>query len=136
MKTCPVALLCAAALSLASCASAPDPAKIPADMSSRELIQRAQEASDASNWKAARVWYSVAKERYSSDLSVVCACEYELAFIDWKAGRSKEAKAGFEALLARYRSPDAALLPQEYKYLSELILAKVDAKLAKKPSAK
>lgn len=124
------ALLAAALLSLASCASVPDPADIPAEMTARELIQRAQEATDASNWKAARVWYSVARDRYASDMAVVCASEYELAFIDWKTGRYPEAKAGFQALLGRYQSPDAALLPQEFKLLSEVILEKVEAKLA------
>lgn len=117
-------------LCLAACQTVPK--SVPESLSAREIIQKAQEASDAGNYKAATFYYETCKERFSDDLSVVCACEYELAFISYKANRNAEAVERFEALLERYASPDAALLPQEYKILSEKILPKARARIERK----
>jgi outer membrane protein assembly factor BamD (BamD/ComL family) len=114
---------------LTACQSVPK--SVPEGLSAKEIIQRAQEAADTSNYKAAAFYYQTCKDRYSEDLSVVCACEYELAFISYKTGKYENAEAGFKALIDRYASPDAALLPQEYKILSEKILPKVQAKLSR-----
>jgi outer membrane protein assembly factor BamD (BamD/ComL family) len=127
------AILSAAALgclfALSGCQTVPK--SVPDKLSAKEIIQRAQEASDDNNYAAAAFYYQTCKDRNSKDLSVVCACEYELAFIDYKTGKYAAAETGFQALLARYSSPDAALLPQEYKLLTEKILPKVQAKLSK-----
>jgi len=116
-------------IALSGCQTAPK--SVPANLSAKEIIQRAQEASDANNYGTAAFYYRTCMERYSADLSVVCACEYELAFIAYKTGKYSESESGFRALLARYSSPDAALLPQEYKILAEKILPKVQDKLSK-----
>lgn len=116
-------------MALSGCQSVPK--SVPDKLSAKEIIQRAQEASDSGNYAAAAFYYKTCEERYSDDLSVVCACEYELAFIDYKAGKYDQSEKGFQTLLARYSSPDAALLPQEYKILAEKILPKVQAKLSR-----
>lgn len=123
--------LSAIALSLCLAACQTVPKSVPESLSAREIIQKAQEASDTGNYKAASFYYETCKERFSDDLSVTCACEYELAFISYKTGKYAESKARFDSLLERYSSPDAALLPQEYKILSEKILPKVKAKIEK-----
>ncbi len=126
MRRIPIAVAAAiAALSIAACETAPK--QIPEGAGAREMIQRAQEASDAGKEKTARAYYEAAKQRFPDDLAIVCACEYEIAFLDYKAGRYEVAAAGFGALLERYGSPDAAFLPQEYKILSERLLKKTNA---------
>ncbi len=123
-------ILCLLTLAFAlSCAGLPKDADIPAGASAKQIIQRAQEANDQYKYKTAAAYYRIALDRFPEDLSVVCSCEYEIAFLDYKQGRYKESQAGFEKLLDRYASPDAALLPQEFKILAEKILPKVKAKL-------
>jgi outer membrane protein assembly factor BamD (BamD/ComL family) len=129
------AIIASALVLLASCESVPK--DIPAGMTAREMIQRAQEASDEGKDKVARSYYETAKARFPTDMAVVCACEYEIAFIAYKRKDYKAAEAGFSALLERYASPDAAFLPQEYKTLAEKILGKTRAAVeAKKPKQK
>ena len=120
-----VAAAIAAVLFIASCETAPK--EIPPGATAREMIQRAQEASDAGKVKTARHYYETAKARFPEDLAIVCACEYEIAFLDYKAERYELAVQGFSALLSRYSSPDAGFLPQEYKILSERLLKKANA---------
>jgi TolA-binding protein len=129
------AIVVSALVSLASCASVPK--DVPAGMTAREMIQRAQEASDEGKDKVALSYYQTAKTRFPDDMAVICACEYEIAFLAYKKKDYKAAEAGFSALLQRYASPDAAFLPQEYKTLAEKILEKTRAAVeAKKPKQK
>jgi outer membrane protein assembly factor BamD (BamD/ComL family) len=115
----------AAAILLSSCQGSPK--SIPEGLSAKQLIQRAQEASADGRLETARAYYRAAMERNPDDLAVQCACEYEIAFIDYKQKKYDAAEAGFKALLKRYESPDAAFLPQEYKILSLKIQSKIDA---------
>jgi outer membrane protein assembly factor BamD (BamD/ComL family) len=127
--------LCAISLAvLASCQSVPK--DVPENLSAREIIQRAQEASDAKNYAAATFYYDTAKTRFSDQAPVVCACEYEIAFIQYKTGKMAAAKAGLEGLLKRYELADAAFLPQEYRVLAQKVLAKVDSALEKQGGKK
>lgn len=121
-------LAAAAAALLMSCAASPR--ELPADASAQEIIQRAQEASDRSAWEEAVAGYSLLLERFGSDTDLLCAGEYEIAFIRYKQGRWAESKEGFDRLLARYAAPGAEALPGRYKVLAEKILPQVEAKLS------
>ncbi len=112
---------------LASCASAPP--VIPEDATSAELIQRAQEASDKSDWSTAILYYETARERFGTDPAVLVACEYETAFIHYKQGRYALAEEGFKALIAKYETPEGALLSPSYLLLARKVLPKVQEKL-------
>jgi len=123
-RTCLAALAAAAlAAALASCASTPK--EISPDLSAATLVQRAQEASDAYDYKTAIAYYRALKERYGSDPALLCAADYEIAFIAYKEGRYDEAKAGLEALLETYKGPEAASLPPRYKILAAKVLEKI-----------
>lgn len=122
--------ICAFLCLFVSCASVPR--NIPETLSANELIQAAQEASDVNNYDAAVVYYETALTRFSDDMQVVCACEYEIAFIQYKKGQTDLAVKGFNALLVRYDSPDAALLPGQYKVLAEKVLSVITAKSREK----
>lgn len=111
---------------LAACAGAPK--VIPQDLSSRELVQRAQEATDAYNYKAAIAYYEALRERYGSDPLSKTTADYEIAFIAYKQGRFAVAKEGMENLLARYSGPDAALLPPRYAILAKKVLESIATK--------
>ena len=116
------AALCAAALG--SCASGP--LVVREGLSPAELTQSAQDAYDRGRYGDAQVYYETILTRFPNDLPAVCGAEYEIAFINYKQKNYDEAKAGFRALLERYKSADAALLPAQYKVLGEKILAKIE----------
>jgi outer membrane protein assembly factor BamD (BamD/ComL family) len=113
-----------------SCASAPK--TVPEGLTAREIIQKAQEASDKYDWSGASFYYKTALERFPDDIQTVCACEYEIAFVEYKNANYAGAKELLVKLLDRYRGNDAQLLPGQYKVLAQAILDKVDAALKAK----
>jgi outer membrane protein assembly factor BamD (BamD/ComL family) len=113
-----------AALLIGACASGPD--DIPENASPAELIQLAQEASDRSRYKLALEYYETLRERYASNMEVVCTAEYEIAFIHYKQKKYSQARDEFTELLARYDGPDGELLPPQFKILSEIVLKKME----------
>jgi outer membrane protein assembly factor BamD (BamD/ComL family) len=122
----PAALFAAAALfvlSAAGCASRPVTA--PDDITAEELIQRGQEASDRYNYDQALQYYRLVLDRFPYNIDMVCAAEYEIAFINYKQKNYAEARVQFNTLLLRYQSPDAELLPPQFKRLCEIVLERM-----------
>jgi outer membrane protein assembly factor BamD (BamD/ComL family) len=117
------ALALAGALSLASCASAPK--DVPRDLSAEELVQRAQEASDAYDYSTAVAFYQALAERFGADPGLKAAADYEIAFIAYKQGRTAEARVGLEELLSRYASPEGKTLPPRYQILAQNVLKSI-----------
>ena len=107
----------------ASCASGP--VVIPEDLTAMELIQRGQEASDRGKYKVSLQYYETIIERFPHDIDSICAAEYEIAFIHYKEKKYDIAKTEFNILLERYNTPDEALLPPQFKILSQKILEKI-----------
>jgi outer membrane protein assembly factor BamD (BamD/ComL family) len=133
MKTKFLITAAAAVAALAvSCAGAPK--EIPQELTARELVQRAQEASDKYNYKAATAYYQALLDRFGSDPSTACAAEYEISFIDYKEKRYDEARAGFESLLKRYEGEGAASLPPRYSVLAKKMLERITETKGKKPA--
>jgi hypothetical protein len=58
-------------------------------------------------------------------LEYVCTAEYEIAFIHYKQKKYDIAKDGFNALLARYDTVDAELLPQQFQILAAKIMENI-----------
>ncbi|MDR1031006.1 MAG: hypothetical protein LBL76_09070 [Treponema sp.] len=112
-------------LGIAACAST---ISIPDHLSPAELIQKGQEASDRNKYKQSLQYYEAIIERYPSYIDEVCAAEYEIAFIHYKQKQYEQAKSEFYALLSRYDTPDAELLPLQFKKLTEIVLTKIEAK--------
>lgn len=108
------------ALGLASCTTAP--VAIPADMDAPTMIQKAQEASDASNYALALRYYQALVDTWGGDPSYLATGEYEIAFITYKQGDRAKAKELFTALLARYDAPGGEALPERYKVLAQKLL--------------
>jgi outer membrane protein assembly factor BamD (BamD/ComL family) len=104
------------------------PQEIPADLSPAELIQRAQEASDKNRYSLALRYYETILERYAVNIDLVCAAEYEIAFIHYKQKKYETAKEKFNALLVRYNTPDEELLPQQFKKLARIVLERIAEK--------
>ncbi len=114
------------AAAVLSCASLP--VSVPEGASPAELVQMAQNAAERGKNEAAVQYYQAVLDRFPEDLPSVCAAEYEIAFIRYKEKDYGQAKPLFIRLLARYDSPDAALLPAQYKVLGEKILAMIELK--------
>ncbi|GHV93530.1 hypothetical protein AGMMS50268_40330 [Spirochaetia bacterium] len=115
-----VTLICA------GCATGP--VNIPSGMTPAELIQRAQEASDRNRYNVALQYYQALLERNLSNIDLICAAEYEIAFIHYKQNRYTDARREFNALLERYNTPDEELLPQQFKKLSNIVLERMTEK--------
>lgn len=115
-----------AAAALGACATAPK--EIPEDLSAQVLVQRAQEASDAYDYKGALAYYRALKERYGSDPAYDCAADYEMALIAHKQGRDDEAEAALTALLERYAQARGEVLPERYRILAGKVLENIAAR--------
>jgi len=115
-------------LLLSSCATT---VTIGEDMSSAEIIQRAQEALDRNRYNIAIQYYEALNERNRSSVDLVITSEYHIAFINYKQKKYAEAREGLNGVLAYYDSPDQILLPQHFKRLSQIVLQSIDEKEAK-----
>jgi outer membrane protein assembly factor BamD (BamD/ComL family) len=110
------------------------PKTISADLSARELVQLAQEATDAYHYDAAVAYYKALGERFGTEPLYRTTADYEIAFIAYKQGRYAEAKEGFDALLAKYAGPDGSSLPPRYAVLTKKVLETIAEKT--KPAKK
>ena len=128
------ALILVTALCLSACATGN--LNIPQELTPAELIQRAQEASDRNRYKLARQYYMALLERNSGNIDLVCAAEYEIAFIYYKQRKYGQAKDGFQSLLERYNTPSGSLLPPQFKKLSAIVLERINEKEKPKDTKK
>jgi outer membrane protein assembly factor BamD (BamD/ComL family) len=116
-------LVSIAVLCFSACATGT--VNIPEELSPAEIIQRAQEASDKNRYNQALQYYTALLERNSFNIDLVCAAEYEIAFIHYKQKKYSQAKEGFKALLERYDGPEGNLLPPQFKRLSTIVLDRI-----------
>ena len=119
----PAATVIALVLILGSCKTAP--VVIPPDLDAPTLIQKAQEAADANNYKLAVRYYQSLIDHWKSDPSSLATGEYEIAFIALKQGDKAKAKELFTSLLAQYDAPGGDALPDRYKVLAKKLLAEL-----------
>jgi len=125
-RNCAALFLLAPALFFISCATSSE--RISADLSPAELIQRAQEASDHNRYITALHYYQALLERNPYTIDLVCTGEYEIAFIHYKQRKYELARSELSALLERYNTPDAELLPQQFKRLATIVLNSISEK--------
>ncbi|MDR0568870.1 MAG: hypothetical protein LBG87_06660 [Spirochaetaceae bacterium] len=114
---------------LADCASS---LAIPPELTPPELIQKAQAESDKNRYSRALQYYEAILERYPSYIDEICAAEYEIAHIHYKRKKYSLAETGYTNLLDRYNTPDAELLPPQFRRLAEIGLQKIAEKQRKK----
>ena len=99
------------------------------DLSPAELIQRGQEALDRNNYNIAIQYYQALYDRNRNSIDLIITAEYHIANIHYKRGNYELAIEGFNHVLSYYNTPDAELLPQHFKVLSEIVLQSIDDKL-------
>lgn len=117
-------LVSAAVFCLYACASGA--VFISEDLTPAELIQRAQEASDKNRYKIALQYYKALYDRNSTNIDLICAAEYEIAFIHYKQKKYAQSKTEFNDLLERYNTPDEENLPQQFKLLANKVLERIN----------
>jgi outer membrane protein assembly factor BamD (BamD/ComL family) len=98
------------------------------DLSPAELIQRAQEATDRNRYNTALQYYQALYDRNRNNIDLVITSEYETAFIHYKQKKYQQSREEFNAILKYYDSPDAELLPQQFKVLSNIVLKRIEEK--------
>ena len=103
-------------------------ANISEDMSSAEIIQRAQEAMDRNRYNTAIQYYQALHDRNQSSIDLIITAEYHIAFIQYKQRKYDLASEGFNGVLAHYNTPDEILLPQHFKRLSQIVLQTIEEK--------
>jgi outer membrane protein assembly factor BamD (BamD/ComL family) len=119
-------MVLAVVLYLSACATGS--VNIPENLSPSELIQRAQEASDRNRYNLALQYYQALLERNQTNIDLICAAEYEIAFVYYKQKKYAQAREGFNALLERYNTPDEAYLPPQFKLLAIKVLERISEK--------
>ncbi|MDR2803336.1 MAG: outer membrane protein assembly factor BamD [Treponema sp.] len=105
---------------------------IPTDLTTGELVQKAQEASDKNRYDTAAMYYNAVLERFPNDREAVCGAQYEIAFIHYKQKKYAEAEDELLSLLSLYNAPDGDLLPRKYFILSSTVLENIKNASAKK----
>jgi outer membrane protein assembly factor BamD (BamD/ComL family) len=108
----------------AGCASGPE--NVSDTITPAELVQRAQEASDRNRHNQSLEYYALILERFPDNIDYVCAAEYGIAFLHYKQKKYDLAESELRKLLARYDSPDAELLPPQYRILSNIVIAAIE----------
>jgi len=111
------------AIITASCVTGP--VVIPDDLTTAELIQKAQEAADRNRYSVSLQYYETIIERYPYEIDSVIAAEYEIGFIHYKQKKYDIARIELTDLLERYNIPDEELLPPQFKILSQIVLQKI-----------
>jgi outer membrane protein assembly factor BamD (BamD/ComL family) len=101
------------------------PIEIPDGLTTAELIQRGQEASDRYNYNVSIQYYEAVIERFPYDIDSVITAEYEIGFIHYKQKNYTQAKIELNQVLAHYNIPDQELLPAQFKILSNIVLGKI-----------
>jgi outer membrane protein assembly factor BamD (BamD/ComL family) len=124
-------IILAAAMYFSSCVTGK--VNIPENLSPSELIQRAQEASDKNRYRIALQYYQALYDRNTTNIDLVCAAEYEIAFIYYKQKKYAQAREGFNALLERYNTPDEGYLPPAFKILALKVLERIEEKEKARP---
>ncbi|MEM5947581.1 tetratricopeptide repeat protein [Spirochaetia bacterium 38H-sp] len=95
-----------------------EPPKVPENISQAELIQRAQEAFDNSDYELAIYYYQTLLDRYGNDMEARATSEYEIAHIYFLQGNYKKAEELFNKIISYYDGEQAASLPAWIKVLS------------------
>ena len=121
-------LLCAAVVIVSLFSACATSAVITEDMTSAEIIQRAQEAMDRNRYNIAVQYYQALYERNQNSIDLLITAEYHIAFIHYKQKKYDEAIDGFNGVLAYYNTPDEILLPQHFKRLSQIVLQTIKEK--------
>ena len=103
-------------------------ANITEEMSSAEIMQRAQEAMDRNRYKIAIQYYQALYDRNRSNIDLIITAEYHIAFIHYKQKKYELAQEGLNGVLAYYSTPDEVFLPQHYKRLSQIVLQAIEEK--------
>jgi outer membrane protein assembly factor BamD (BamD/ComL family) len=115
-------LLCV--ITAAGCASGP--ANVGDTITPAELVQRAQEASDRNRHKQSLGYYELILERFPDKIDYVCTAEYGIAFLHYKQKKYDLSESELRKLLERYNSPDAELLPPQYRILADIVIAAIE----------
>ena len=134
MKIKNVAYLCCMIMtfSLVSCMTVPKESEIPEEATAADLTQKAQEAFDSGNYRAARVYYETILKRFADDDSACIAAQYEIAHLHIKRHQWKDAHAMLEKIIAQYEGPMAIHLPPDYYKLAKIDYARAAEKLGTK----
>ncbi len=116
-------------ISLFSCMTVPKESEIPADATAADLAQKAQEAFDSGNRRAARVYYETILKRFPDDESACIAAQYEIAHLHIKKRQWKDAYTILEKIIAKYEGPMAMHLPPDYYKLAKIDYTRAAEKL-------
>lgn len=116
-------------ISLFSCMTVPKESEIPVDATAADLAQKAQEAFDSGNRRAARVYYETILKRFPDDESACIAAQYEIAHLHIKKRQWKDAYTILEKIIAKYEGPMAMHLPPDYYKLAKIDYTRAAEKL-------
>lgn len=102
-------------LVLAGCATVPT--EVPEDLSPAELLQRAQEFADESNYQAALAYNQAILDRFPEDRVSFITAQYHKGLFLQRSGEFDLAREQYELILTRFQAETD--LPNWIKVLTE-----------------
>ncbi len=114
-----------------SCMSVPKDEDVPEDATAADITQKAQEAVDGHNYRAAHAYYAMILKRFESDEAVCVAAEFEIAHLFVKKHKWKKAYPLLESILEKYELSSGITLPPEYYKLAKIDYERVKEKIKK-----
>jgi len=125
------ALILAASLAAAglfSCKSTP--VVISDDMTTKELIQKGQDAYQNNKYKNALAYYQAVVERSGDDKSAYIEARYEIGHLYMKQKKYKLAEPIFQEIKDMFLNSVPGTLPAAYNKLADIELAKIPERKA------
>jgi outer membrane protein assembly factor BamD (BamD/ComL family) len=114
------------ALFAAGCASSPSVADV-SSLSPAEIFQKAQDASDKTDYSLALQYYRLFQDKFPGDTERQAWAAYEIAFTYHKMGNDMTALTLLDELLARYAKGEK--LPEAPRILAEKAKERIQAGL-------
>ena len=115
--------------SFVSCMTVPKESEIPDEATAADLMQKAQEAFDSNNYRAAYAYYGIILNRFAADASICVAAEYEIAHLHIKKRKWQDAYTILQEIITKYESPVGLHLPPDYYKLAKIDYARAAEKL-------
>ena len=108
-----------------SCASN---SEIPTNLTSAQLIQKAQNAYDKAAYKESINYYQTTINRYGTDLSIYVEATYEIGHIYLRTKKYEKAYQYFSELKDIYSTASFGSLPTAYNKLADIGISQIPEK--------
>lgn len=102
--------------------------ELPTDLTAAQIIQKAQNCYEKTDYKGALNYYNVVITRYGTNLATYTEATYEIGHVYLKMKKYDQAYEKFQEVVEIYESTGYGDLPQAYKKLAEIGISSIPEK--------